>query len=233
MSQDNVLKKEFSKKDVQRVRNVMSGKADERTTGGVGYTKQQIHRKEGDIWEESGLHTYCPTMKFEEESDWNIKAATRYCTNNMIKMDAGMALERVLRSAKLEGRITYGVYQSVRKLGIIDPQRVMLCLHADDNADEDVALHIHFTLMEAFCRENGIRLIKVDCHESLAKLLGDNHPTAVDNNPGPPAPRANTEDFVCLLVDFPKELDDNDCCFLEFYNSLALKMPFPRISVAA
>ncbi len=54
MSQDNVLKKEFSKKDVQRVRNVMSGKADERTTGGVGYTKQQIHRQEGDIWEESG-----------------------------------------------------------------------------------------------------------------------------------------------------------------------------------
>ena len=54
MSQDNVLKKEFSKKDVQRVRNVMSGKADERTTGGVGYTKQKIHREEGDVWTEDG-----------------------------------------------------------------------------------------------------------------------------------------------------------------------------------
>ncbi|XP_071800298.1 growth arrest and DNA damage-inducible protein GADD45 beta-like [Asterias amurensis] len=174
-------------------------------------------------------------MKFDEESDWNIKATTRHCINNMIKMDAGMALERVLISAKLEGRITYGVYQSVRKLGIIDPQRVMVCLHADDNADEDVALHIHFTLMEAFCRENSIRLIKVDCHESLARLLRDTPPTqAVDNNPTPPAhTRVNTEDFVCLLVDFPKELDDDDYCFLELYHTLAQEMPFPRISVAA
>ena len=45
---------------------------------------------------------------------------------------------------------------------------------------------------------------QVDCHERLARLLGDTHPTpaAVDNNPTPPAPtRVNTEDFVCLLVD--------------------------------
>ena len=54
MSQDNVLKKEFSKKDVTRVRNVMSGKAGERTVDGIGYTKQQIHREEGDIWTENG-----------------------------------------------------------------------------------------------------------------------------------------------------------------------------------
>ena len=54
MSQDNVLKKEFSKKDVTRVRNVMSGKAGERTVDGIGYTKQQIHREEGDIWTQAG-----------------------------------------------------------------------------------------------------------------------------------------------------------------------------------
>ena len=54
MSQDNVLKKEFSKKDVTRVRNVMSGKADERSTEGIGYTKQQVFRNEGDVWTEDG-----------------------------------------------------------------------------------------------------------------------------------------------------------------------------------
>jgi transcription elongation factor Elf1 len=54
MSQDNVLKKQFNKKDVTRVRNVMSGKANERTTEGVGYTKQQIYRQEGDVWTEEG-----------------------------------------------------------------------------------------------------------------------------------------------------------------------------------
>ena len=36
---DNILKKEFGKKDVQRLRNVLGGKAGERSTDGVGYTK--------------------------------------------------------------------------------------------------------------------------------------------------------------------------------------------------
>lgn len=36
---DNILKKEFAKKDVQRLRNVLKGKAGERTVDGIGYTK--------------------------------------------------------------------------------------------------------------------------------------------------------------------------------------------------
>ena len=51
---DNVLKKEFAKKDVQRLRNVMTGKAGERTVDGIGYTKTQEVRQEGDVWTEYG-----------------------------------------------------------------------------------------------------------------------------------------------------------------------------------
>lgn len=51
---DNVLKKEFNKQDVQRVRNVLTGQAGERTTEGIGYTKKQEFHQEGDIWEENG-----------------------------------------------------------------------------------------------------------------------------------------------------------------------------------
>jgi len=51
---DNVLKKEFSKKDVQRARNLISGNTSARTTEGVGYTKKHEHRVEGDVWEENG-----------------------------------------------------------------------------------------------------------------------------------------------------------------------------------
>jgi hypothetical protein len=71
MSQDNVLKKEFSKRDVTRVRNVMSGQAGERTVDGIGYTKQQIHRKEGDVWTENGR-------------EWTIKDGLR---QNLTKLD--------------------------------------------------------------------------------------------------------------------------------------------------
>jgi len=54
MSQDNVLRKEFSKKDVQRARNLVQGKAGDRTTEGIGYSKKDMFYKEGDIWEENG-----------------------------------------------------------------------------------------------------------------------------------------------------------------------------------
>ena len=53
MSQDNVLRKEFSKKDVQRVRNLVQGNSSDRTTEGIGYSKKDEFHKEGDIWEKN------------------------------------------------------------------------------------------------------------------------------------------------------------------------------------
>ena len=50
---DNVLKKEFSKNDVKRLRNLVKGNSSERTGEGIGYTKKQEFHKEGDIWEEN------------------------------------------------------------------------------------------------------------------------------------------------------------------------------------
>jgi len=51
---DNILKKEFNKKDVERLRNLVKGKSSERTSQGIGYTKKEEFHKEGDIWEENG-----------------------------------------------------------------------------------------------------------------------------------------------------------------------------------
>ena len=51
---DNILKKEFNKKDVERFRNLVKGKGSERTGQGVGYTKKQEFHKEGDVWKEDG-----------------------------------------------------------------------------------------------------------------------------------------------------------------------------------
>ena len=51
---ENVLKKEFGKTDVTRLRNLMSGKHNEKNGQSVGYNKVQTFYKEGDIWEENG-----------------------------------------------------------------------------------------------------------------------------------------------------------------------------------
>ena len=51
---ENVLKKDFKQKDVQRLRNLVQGKYGERTTIGIGYEKKKSFHDEGDIWEEDG-----------------------------------------------------------------------------------------------------------------------------------------------------------------------------------
>ena len=73
---DNVLKKEFNKQDVQRVRNVLTGQAGERTTEGIGYTKKQEFRKEGDVWTELGR-------------EWTIKDGIK---QNVTKLDKAKKL---------------------------------------------------------------------------------------------------------------------------------------------
>ena len=51
---ESMLKKQFQKKDVQRLRNIITEKHGDKTTQGVGYTKQKEFYKEGDTWEEDG-----------------------------------------------------------------------------------------------------------------------------------------------------------------------------------
>jgi len=46
------LKKEFTRKDVERVRNLAQGKVGSSAESQVGYTKKTVKRKEGDIWTE-------------------------------------------------------------------------------------------------------------------------------------------------------------------------------------
>ncbi|XP_072023807.1 growth arrest and DNA damage-inducible protein GADD45 alpha-like [Amphiura filiformis] len=171
-------------------------------------------------------------MTLEEE---NSVSQVGNRVDNKPQMEMGEVLREVLLRAKDDGRITCGVYRSAHKLDM-DPDHVMLCIHAD-SSQEDVALHIHFTLMEAFCTENYIRLFKVDGHEQLAKLLGDmkhksNMATADDNSPVEEAPRISTEDCVCLLVEYPKEMDATTTALLEFYQSHIQMGPFPHIKLA-
>ena len=54
MSKDNVLKKQFQQKDVQRLRNLVQGKHGAKSSVSSGYTKAQEFHIEGDIWEEDG-----------------------------------------------------------------------------------------------------------------------------------------------------------------------------------
>ncbi|NXN17834.1 GA45B protein, partial [Indicator maculatus] len=99
------------------------------------------------------------------------------------------AVERVLVAAQRQDRLTVGVYESA-KLMNVDPDSVVLCLLATDEEDEgDIALQIHFTLIQAFCCDNDIPILRLSGMQRLAALLGE--------------PAAGTEprdDLHCLLV---------------------------------
>ena len=51
---ENNLKKEFKKRDVQRMRNIITNKFGDRTQIQSGWEKKKSEYKEGDVWEENG-----------------------------------------------------------------------------------------------------------------------------------------------------------------------------------
>ncbi|XP_061696087.1 growth arrest and DNA-damage-inducible, alpha, a isoform X2 [Syngnathoides biaculeatus] len=94
--------------------------------------------------------------------------ACYYC----LRMDSvAKALEEVLIRALPQGCITVGVYEAAKSLNV-DPDNVVLCILAADDDDEiDVALQIHFTLIQAFCCENDINILRVNNTRRLAQIL--------------------------------------------------------------
>jgi len=119
MSENN-LKKEFSKRDVQRMRNIITGNAGSSTGIQVGYSKQSQDYQEGDTWEENGkqwiikngikqtvtkfdklkkmvvMPLSCPNCNEPLKATpinkkmWNIH---KMCRNCVIKMEAKIKLE--------------------------------------------------------------------------------------------------------------------------------------------
>ncbi len=51
---DNMLKREFRSRDVQRMRNIITKNTNDRTGTQIGYRPDYVERKEGDVWEEQG-----------------------------------------------------------------------------------------------------------------------------------------------------------------------------------
>ncbi|XP_008335309.1 growth arrest and DNA damage-inducible protein GADD45 beta [Cynoglossus semilaevis] len=115
--------------------------------------------------------------------------------NNITEMKTvGSALEDLLVTAQNQDRLTVGVYESA-KLMTVDPDSVVLCVLATDEEDEgDIALQIHFTLLQAFCCDNDIDILRVSGARRLAKVLREDREDSNGNEP---------RDLHCILVTNP------------------------------
>ncbi|KAJ8377801.1 hypothetical protein AAFF_G00251200 [Aldrovandia affinis] len=137
-------------------------------------------------------------MTLEELVGYNI-------TDKKMK-NVSQALEDLLVAAQRQGCLTVGVYESA-KLMNVDPDSVVLCLLATDEEDEaDIALQIHFTLIQAFCCDIDIDILRVSGMRRLAQVLGEPH--ATDSNGNEP------QDLHCILVTSP-QVDDVKCQALQ------------------
>ncbi|KAK1788341.1 hypothetical protein P4O66_016783 [Electrophorus voltai] len=108
----------------------------------------------------------------------------------------GKSLEEVLVSAKSNECLTLGVYESAKVMNV-DPDSVSFCVLAMDEEFEcDIALQIHFTLIQAFCFDNDISIVRVNDMQRLTDLIGD--------KPG------EHEDAHCVLITNPSESSCED-----------------------
>lgn len=70
-----------------------------------------------------------------------------------------------------------------------DPDNVAFCVLAADQEDEgDIALQIHFTLIQAFCCENDIDIVRVNDVAKLAAVVG------------PSEDSGEPRDLHCILI---------------------------------
>jgi hypothetical protein len=120
LPKDSTLKKEFKQRDVQRMRNIITGKTGDKTQILGGWESKIEEYKEGDIWEEDGkkwtikngikqsitkldkfkhlvsLPLTCPSCKKPMKADELNKkmySVHKVCLNCVIDMEAKLKLE--------------------------------------------------------------------------------------------------------------------------------------------
>ncbi|CAL8281159.1 unnamed protein product [Boreogadus saida] len=103
----------------------------------------------------------------------------------------GACLEEVLLSAQDNDCLTVGVYESAKIMNL-DPDSVSFCVLAvDEDFECDIALQIHFTLIQSFCFDNEISIVRVSNVQRLAEIVGDK--------------AGQFEDAHCLLITNPTD----------------------------
>tara|TARA_R110000796_G_scaffold98351_1_gene205776 strand:- start:974 stop:1555 length:582 start_codon:yes stop_codon:yes gene_type:complete len=101
MNKDSVLKKEFKKEDVARVRNLVNKDYTANTKQQSGYKKVLARHKEGDIWQENG-------------KEWTIKNGIK---QSITKLDAAKkALRLPLRCPNCGGPMKHHLAKKMYKI---------------------------------------------------------------------------------------------------------------------
>ncbi|XP_062566444.1 growth arrest and DNA damage-inducible protein GADD45 beta-like [Saccostrea cucullata] len=136
-------------------------------------------------------------------------------------VNIGQALKDTLIQALADDRLVIGV-MACAKLLEISPESVMVCILPASVPSHDVTFHIQQTLVEAFCVEHCIPILKIGDSEKLAMTLTERQDAANNNND---RPEDGDRDLTCLLVQNPEVKSHSDQFVTEFCERIFLTHP--------
>jgi len=108
----------------------------------------------------------------KENSNKMVITAQQTQTNDKMLCDKkiGSTVRSALISSIKEDRLVFGLLDSVKTLAKA-PEDSLFCIMAQPEIG-DSATHMHEVLLEAYCYENGIYIIKVDSSSKLCRIIG-------------------------------------------------------------
>lgn len=97
--------------------------------------------------------------------------ATNYLNDNKKPiMNIGHKIRAALWHAQTEKRLIVGLPEAVKSLSKT-PDEYLFCILAPVDAN-DTSTHIQEVLLEAYCYENDIYILKVDAADKVSRILG-------------------------------------------------------------
>ncbi|CAL1545452.1 unnamed protein product [Lymnaea stagnalis] len=136
-------------------------------------------------------------------------------------------LRACLKQALRRNGLTCGM-KACGELLNSNPSTVMVCLLPGDC--QDISVHIHQTLIHAFCRENNILVIQMKDDTKLAALL---YKLSEGNSVRKGRVNGKMDDTSCLLMQFPKRGPSKDDQLLfQYFEELSKQCyPMPHLSL--
>ncbi|XP_060065290.1 growth arrest and DNA damage-inducible protein GADD45 alpha-like [Ylistrum balloti] len=131
--------------------------------------------------------------------------------SELVLHEVRRSLEKLLRDAHVDHRLTTGVYNCAEMLQRC-PDQVMLCILPDSGPGHDVTIDIEHTLIEAHCWENDVRVLKVGNAHALHKVLQND--VSLREKKMVSRKQPQDIDLSCLLIKYPKEVGE-ECEWLD------------------
>lgn len=103
------------------------------------------------------------------KKDTKTTISTEYQQKDISTNSAGKNLRSVILRADLESRLVIGLSAAIKQLSV-QPADTLFCLFITPKKG-DSATHMQEVLLQAFCFENDIYILRVDSADKLARLL--------------------------------------------------------------